>query len=82
MSAALIKRDHLNKSLHEYTHEFHSSYSNWNDDISIIKAAAYLRAIKYETSLCRLPLSLISPIFPYFIPLNKALKPKIRVCKR
>jgi len=37
----LIKLDELDKSLHEYTHEFNISYSNWKGDISV-KAVAYL----------------------------------------
>ena len=37
----LIKLDQLDQSLHEYTHEFNSSYSYWKDDISV-KAASYL----------------------------------------
>ena len=38
---SLIKLDQFNKSFHEYTQEFNSSYSYWKDDISV-KAAAYL----------------------------------------
>jgi hypothetical protein len=38
---SLIKLDQLDKSLHEYTQEFNSSYSYWKDDISV-KVAAYL----------------------------------------
>jgi hypothetical protein len=38
---SLIKLDQFNKSLHEYTQEFKSSYSYWKDDISV-KAATYL----------------------------------------
>ena len=38
---ALTELDKLNKSLHEYTHEFNKSYSYWKDDISV-KAATYL----------------------------------------
>jgi hypothetical protein len=38
---SLVKLDQFDKSLHEYTHEFNSSYSYWKDDISV-KAAAYL----------------------------------------
>ena len=37
----LIKLDQFDKSLHDYTQEFNSSYSYWKDDISV-KAAAYL----------------------------------------
>ena len=40
-SYSLIKLYQLNKSLHEYMHEFDSSYSYWKDDI-YVKAAAYL----------------------------------------
>ena len=38
---SLIKLDQFDKSLHEYTQEFNSSYSYWKDDISV-KADAYL----------------------------------------
>ena len=38
---SVIKSDHSDKSFHEYTQEFNSSYSYWKDDISV-KAAAYL----------------------------------------
>ena len=38
---SLIKLDQFDKSLHEYTQEFNSSYSYWKDDISV-KVAAYL----------------------------------------
>jgi len=38
---SLIKSDQFDKSLHEYTQEFNSSYSYWKDDISV-KAVAYL----------------------------------------
>ncbi len=38
---SLIKLDQYDKSLHEYTQEFNSSYSNWKDDIPD-KAASYL----------------------------------------
>jgi hypothetical protein len=40
-SYSLIKLDQVDKSLHEYTQEFNSSYNNWRDDISI-KVAVYL----------------------------------------
>ena len=30
----LIKLDQFDKSLHDYTQEFNSSYSYWKDDIS------------------------------------------------
>ena len=38
---SLIKLDQFDKSLHEYTQEFNSSYSYWKGDISV-KVAAYL----------------------------------------
>jgi len=38
---SFIKLDQFDKSLHEYTHEFNSSYSSWNNDISV-KAVAFL----------------------------------------
>jgi hypothetical protein len=38
---SLIKLDQFDKSLHEYTQEFNSSYSYWKNDISV-KVAAYL----------------------------------------
>jgi hypothetical protein len=39
--SSLIKLDQFDKSLHEYTQEFNSSYSYWKDGISV-KADAYL----------------------------------------
>ena len=38
---SLIKLDQSDKSLHEYTQKFNSSYSYWKDDISV-KVASYL----------------------------------------
>ena len=38
---SLIKLGPVDKSLHEYTQEFNSSYSYWKDDISI-KVAVYM----------------------------------------
>ena len=38
---SLIKLDQFDKSLHEYTQKFNSSYSYWKDHISV-KAVAYL----------------------------------------
>ncbi len=38
---SLIKLDQIDKSLHEHTQEFNSSYRYWKDDISV-KVAAYL----------------------------------------
>ena len=38
---SLIKLDQFDKSLHEYMHEFNSSYSYWEDDI-FIKIASHL----------------------------------------
>jgi len=38
---SLIQLDQFDKSLHEYTQEFRSSYSYWKDDISV-EAVAYL----------------------------------------
>jgi hypothetical protein len=38
---SLIKLDQSDKSLHEYTQEFNSSYTYWKDDISV-KFASYL----------------------------------------
>ncbi len=38
---SIIKLDQPNKSLHDYTQDFRSSYSNWKDDISV-KVASYL----------------------------------------
>jgi len=41
LHSLIIKLDQIDISLHEYTHEFSSSYPYWKDDISV-KAAAYL----------------------------------------
>jgi hypothetical protein len=38
---SLIKLDQGDKSLHEYTQEFNSSYSNWEDNIAV-KVAVYM----------------------------------------
>jgi hypothetical protein len=38
---SLIKLDQVDKSLHEYTQEFNSSYNYWKDDISV-KVEVYL----------------------------------------
>ncbi len=54
---SLIKLDHYDKSLHEYTQEFYISYSFWKDDISVKFASClYNRGFKtgsLRAHLCR-----------------------------
>jgi hypothetical protein len=44
---SLIKLDQFDKSLHEYTHEFNSSYPFWKNDISVDSVAySYVGGLK------------------------------------